>query len=135
MSDNPAVIFDNGSGMFKAGLGDDDSPRVVFPTMVGKPEKQNMMVGMDQKELYIGSEAYEKRALLKYWNPIERGEIKDMESMKKIWQHTYENELVVNAKENPVMLTEPPKNSKHQREELIKIFFEEFEVEKFYLAV
>lgn len=58
-----------------------------------------------------------------------------MEHMKMIWQHTYENELVVNAKENPVMLTEPPKNDNRQREELIKLFFEHFQVEHFYLAV
>lgn len=67
---NPAVIFDNGSGLFKAGVEDDDAPRVVFPTIVGKPSKPNLMVGMDQKDLYMGSEAYEKRALLDISHPI-----------------------------------------------------------------
>lgn len=60
---NPAVIFDNGSGVFKAGLGDDDSPRVVFPTIVGKPKNPSLMVGMDQKDFYVGADAQAKRNL------------------------------------------------------------------------
>ena len=55
-----AAIFDNGSGLFKAGMGDEDAPRVVFPTITGKPTNPNMMVGMDQKEIYVGPEADEK---------------------------------------------------------------------------
>ena len=32
-----AVVVDNGSGMCKAGFGGDDAPKVVFPSIVGKP--------------------------------------------------------------------------------------------------
>lgn len=131
----PAVIFDNGSGIFKAGMGDDYTPRVVFPTIVGKPEKPNLMVGMDQKELYVGPEAYQKRSLLTLDYPIKRGFIEKIEDMEKIWQHTYENELVVDPKENPVLLTETPLNDNKKREALMEIFFESFQVNSFYLAV
>jgi len=31
-----AVIIDNGSGFIKAGFAGDDTPRVVFPSLVGK---------------------------------------------------------------------------------------------------
>jgi actin, other eukaryote len=122
----PAVIFDNGSGLFKAGMGDDYTPRVVFPTITGKPEKPNLMVGMDQKELYVGPEAYQKRSLLKLGYPIKRGFIEELNDMEKIWQHTYENELVVDPKENPVLLTETPLNTNKHREALMETFFENF---------
>jgi len=89
---NPAVIFDNGSGIFKAGLADDDSPRVTFPTIVGKPKNPSLMVGMDQKDLYVGSEAQQKRNLLYISNPIQHGQVHDWDAMDKIWTHTYENE-------------------------------------------
>ena len=32
-----AVVIDNGSGQIKAGFSGDDSPRAVFPSIVGRP--------------------------------------------------------------------------------------------------
>lgn len=132
---NPAVIFDNGSGSFKAGLGDDDAPRVVFPTIVGKPKNPSLMVGMDQKDSYVGAEAQQKRNLLYISNPIEHGHIVDWDAMEKIWSHTYENELVVDATEHPIMLTEPPANNKADRVKLMTTFFETYQVQHFNLSV
>jgi actin, other eukaryote len=52
-----AVVIDNGSGMAKAGFAGDDAPRSVFPTVVGRPKMPGIMVGLDQKEVYVGAEA------------------------------------------------------------------------------
>ena len=52
-----AIVCDNGSGMVKAGFAGDDAPRSVFPSIVGRPRMQGIMVGMDQKDSYIGDEA------------------------------------------------------------------------------
>lgn len=60
-----AVCIDNGSGKIKAGLAGDDAPRSVFSTVVGRPKVQGIMVGLDQKEVYVGSEALQKRGVLK----------------------------------------------------------------------
>ena len=49
-----SVVIDNGSGNIKAGLSGEDAPRVKYPTIVGKPKMPSIMVGMDQKEAYIG---------------------------------------------------------------------------------
>jgi len=43
----PAVVIDNGSGMSKAGIAGDDTPRATFPSIVGRPKHQGVMVGMD----------------------------------------------------------------------------------------
>jgi actin-related protein len=45
--DNPAVVIDNGSGMCKAGVAGDDAPRNTFPSIVGRPKVQGIMVGTD----------------------------------------------------------------------------------------
>lgn len=42
-----ALVVDNGSGMCKAGFAGDDAPRAVFPSIVGRPRHQGVMVGFD----------------------------------------------------------------------------------------
>lgn len=49
-----ALVIDNGSGMCKAGFAGDDAPRAVFPSIVGRPRHQGVMVGMGQKDSYVG---------------------------------------------------------------------------------
>ncbi|MPC40795.1 Actin, alpha skeletal muscle [Portunus trituberculatus] len=48
----PALVCDNGSGIVKAGFAGDDAPRAVFPSIVGRPRHQGVMVGMGQKDAY-----------------------------------------------------------------------------------
>ena len=50
-----ALVVDNGSGMCKAGFAGDDAPRAVFPSIVGRPRHQGVMVGMGQKDSYVVS--------------------------------------------------------------------------------
>ena len=56
-----ALVVDNGSGMCKAGFAGDDAPRAVFPSIVGRPRHKGVMVGMGQKDAYVGDEAVQAR--------------------------------------------------------------------------
>ena len=78
------LIYDNGTGMVKvrncipftrvtsfipqcnytnlklclilqAGLAGDDAPRAFFPSIVGRPCRTGVMVGMGQKDAYVGT--------------------------------------------------------------------------------
>ena len=107
-----AVVIDNGSGMCKAGFAGDDAPRSVFSTIVGRPKMPGIMVGLDQKEVYVGEEAQQKRGVLRVEQPIEHGVGKNWDDMEKVWHHTLYSELRVSPEEHPVLMTEAPLNPK-----------------------
>eukprot|EP00826_Nyctotherus_ovalis_P061132 TRINITY_DN8668_c0_g2_i2.p1 TRINITY_DN8668_c0_g2~~TRINITY_DN8668_c0_g2_i2.p1 ORF type:complete len:381 (-),score=144.04 TRINITY_DN8668_c0_g2_i2:80-1222(-) len=130
-----AVVIDNGSGLTKVGKAGEDVPRSIFPTIIGKPKTPGLMVGVDQKDVYIGNEVKEKKSILKVDVPIVKGVIREWEDMKKIWQYAIREGAQTSPEEQEILLTECPLNPKKNREELTKIMFEEFNVPSLYLGI
>merc|ERR1711998_794896 len=125
-----ALVVDNGSGTVKAGFAGEDAPKVMFSTTVGYTKHKSTVVGMGDKECFVGSEAIEKRGTLLLKNPIVKGLISDWEDMEHVWHHTFFDELRVNPSDDIgcVLLTEAPLNPKPNREKITQVMFESFNV-------
>ncbi|KAI3904924.1 hypothetical protein MKW92_009894 [Papaver armeniacum] len=133
--ENRAIICDNGSGLVKAGFAGDDAPTVVIPSIIGRPKNRHAMVGVGQKDTYIGDEAQARRGILQLSYPVEHGIVRDWSAMEKLWEHTFEKELRVLVDQHAVLLTEAPLNPKINREKMMEIMFEAFDVPATYIAI
>ena len=129
---NQAVIIDNGSGFIKAGFAGDDTPRVVFPSVVGKrinpvSAGQNTYVGYQAQSMA-------RQGTFTISHPLENGNVTNWDDMEKIWSHTFHDELGIDPAAQPVMLIDSALDVKANREKMVKIMFETFKVPALYVA-
>lgn len=69
--DEVPIVIDNGSCWTKAGFAGDDSPKCIFPTVVGYPRHEGAMMFGRKKDIYIGDDAQEHRGVLNLKYPME----------------------------------------------------------------
>ncbi|XP_035297109.1 actin-3-like isoform X3 [Cricetulus griseus] len=111
--DRTPLICDYGSGFSKVGFAGTETPLAVFPTVIGKLKHNNLLVGVEEQECFIGDEVQNNLERLNLDYPITQGTITNWDNMEKIWHHTFYNVLHIAPEQHPVMITEPPLNSKH----------------------
>ncbi|CAO3653263.1 unnamed protein product [Cunninghamella echinulata] len=124
--ENATIVINTGSGTTKIGFAGDDTPRSMFPTIIG--------TGMDPKESYVGHEAQSKRDTLALFYPMERGKVTEWSEMIKIFRQTYYDELHITPNEHPVLLTDNPATPCYDRELLSYIMFETYNIPAMYIA-
>lgn len=136
-------MVDIGTGYIKAGFSGEDLPRVVIPTAMGERTievEQQQTVGstaaasdLKPKISHVfGSAAYAAKDH-ELFRPVQRGIISDMGHMQTLLEHIFEHELGLQTKDISVLVTDSPENSKENKQEICKLMFETFKVQRFTL--
>ena len=158
------IVLDNGTGHLKAGLADKDQPSVVMPTVVARPKLRQTMGGMGgmsqaiiaatdsggggassgnnnsssktkkNQNVFVGSDAIAKRGVCEFSFPLSHGIVSDWDGLETVWRHCFYNELRVDPSDHPVVLTEAPLNPKKNREKMVEMLFDIFEVPACYVV-
>ena len=84
------------------------------------------MVGMGQKDSYVGDEAQSKRGILTLKYPVEHGIITNWDDMEKVWAEAFKESHWLPKEKGPILTTESPNMSKEERAKMAEIFFETF---------
>ncbi len=129
---NPTIVLDIGQFSTKAGFAGEDSPSLVFITMVGKPKYRNLDVqyGGHEQELYVGAEI-ESLGLYKISYPIEKGVITDWEQFEKILEYVFYN-LRVDPTLVNILFAIHPLFPQQDIERLFQLFLEQYQCMAFY---
>ncbi|XP_072013691.1 actin, muscle-like isoform X1 [Amphiura filiformis] len=129
------VVIDTGSSLTKAGLSNEASPKVVFPSVIGRPRHQDVAVAgyAYVGEIVLKRMAHNRNPIPSY--PIQNGRIIHWNEVESIWRHAMYVELRGNPDEAlPVLLMSKSDASKTCLETMAKIMFETFDVPALYLA-
>ncbi|KAH0794200.1 actin [Histomonas meleagridis] len=117
------IVIDNGSDTCKSGFACDEAPRSVLQTALRRPKY------ISNFELtYVGDETCSHPSLLLTKFPVSHGIVTNWDDMERIWQYIFYKELRVDPAEHAVLLTEAPKNPKANREKMLQLQIETFNV-------
>lgn len=123
--ENTPIVADGGSSSLKAGFAGEEAPRLIFSSVIGR----NLARPSDPP--LVGDIAIEAAARpnsgLSLSYPLEHGIIEDFDSMTLVWGKMFE-ELKVDPRLFPVLMTEAPLNPVANREKMAEVMFEKFGV-------
>ncbi|XP_045711330.1 actin-85C-like isoform X2 [Phyllostomus hastatus] len=128
------LVGDFGSGFSKVGFSGMGTPLAVFPTILGKLKHDGLLVGLDEKDWFLGDEVQSRLAELNLLRPICRARVTNWDHMEKIWHYSFYRVLCAAPEQHPLLLTEPPSSTPSAKEKVSQILFETFSVPALYLA-
>jgi actin beta/gamma 1 len=123
------LVIDNGAYTIRAGVGGQEEPDYIIPSIVGRPKS---VQGNAIRDAIIAGDVLGQSASLTLKCPIENRIITNFDDITKIWGHLFNNALKVDPAEHPVLMTESPQNTRQARESMVEILMEKFKVPAFY---
>ena len=128
----PPVVIDIGTRFTMIGFAGEESPRFVFPTVVGYPPMGTSTGNNLEAEYYIGQDLFDAKPL-RLVCPLRGGLIEDWVAIETIYAHAFRL-LEVNPSRTHVLVTENFFNPRETKERLTQMLFHQFGVGQLYHA-
>jgi len=98
--------------------------------MIGRPlmRYEEEFKNVELKEVMVGDECAQHRAMLETTYPIDNGVVTDWKGIYSLWDYTWDR-LKIDPKEHKIMLTEPPMNPKENQKKMLTAMFETYNFE------
>jgi len=121
------IVIDIGSGFIKAGFSGKEKPSDIFPCIIGRHKEGAEIQGF-KNDIYIGQQAQDFIKFLNIDHPIKDGMVVDKENFEIILDYTLNQRLHVDPVDKIILLTEAAFNPKEDRQNMIIMMFENFNV-------
>ena len=125
------IIIDVGSGLIKAGISGEETPKLIFPNYIGEPKYLKVLRSFNRdiqelKDEYIGNDCLKYLGLLKLKYPIKNGIFENENDIYTIFKYIFQKLEISNEqlKEHPILITEPILNPYSNREKIANTLFE-----------
>ncbi|KAK9839450.1 hypothetical protein WJX81_002957 [Elliptochloris bilobata] len=131
-----AIVLDLGAGSVKAGYAGEDTPKAIFPSVVGCRAGPPAADGKaPQRERFVGSQALGfRRDNMEVVPALANGLYDDWELLEDLWNHAFSDRLRIDPKDHPLMLAEPSFQPREARERVVTRVFEGCSAPALFLA-
>lgn len=127
-----SAIVDFGSGWTKTDYSGEETPKFVFRSVLAKPKYKKILASAPENS--IVSPETEKMGLYRITPCIKRGIFQTEEDMRSMISKIYSDLGISNAKEVPLLFSEPLFAPKSQKRRLMKVCFESYESQSILFA-
>ena len=138
---NLPIIVDIGSGLIKAGISGQETPKAKIPNYIGEPKYLKILRSFSKdtqeiKDEYIGEDCVKYLGILKLKYPIKNGIFQNENDILAIFKHIYKKLEISNEqiREHPILITEPLLNPYSNREKIANILFENLSAPALFFA-
>jgi actin-related protein 2 len=130
------VILDLGSGFIKTGLADRPIPDFILPNAIGRPvlRSDDSFAKQKLKDIMLSDETEPVRQYLDIALPVQHGIVKNWDDQTLILDYIFKQKLRIDTAEHPMFVTESPMNPLSNREKMMEIFFETFNIPSLQIA-
>ena len=135
------IIIDIGSGIIKAGISGQESPKTIFPNYIGEPKYSKVLrsfskSNQEMKEQYIGKDCSKYLGILKLRYPVKNGIFENEQDILTVFKYIYQNLEINNEeiREHPILITESLLNPYSNREKIASALFENLSAPAIFFA-
>lgn len=126
-----ALVLDIGSHSVRAGYAGEEQPKSVFPNCTGIFQQEEK----DRKLYYDSTYLNVPRSGVEIVSPMgKNGLVENWDIYENLLDYTIRKRLHSDPEFHPILMSEPAWNTKEQREKLLEIMFEKFNIPAFFIV-